>query len=141
MSAIREWYGLYNIMYNWIEENYGYKDLEDYWKYVADEVYSDLAESFKEKGLTYIRDYFKKIIEVDEGVVNFDLIEDKIVVDIIESPDYKWQKFFYNSKFLPGPNYFKSYDVIYGEVAKKAGFRYELLRYDPCGNLKFSFTK
>jgi hypothetical protein len=141
MAPIREWYGLYSIMYNWIEDKYGYNDLVDYWKYIAGEIYTDVAENFKQGGFPYICDYFKKIIEIDEGVVEFELADNHITIDIKESPDYKWQKFFDAGFSMPRDHYFRVYEVIYGEVAKKAGLKFEMLRYDPTGKLKFAFYK
>lgn len=141
MAPIREWYGGYTILYNWFEDRYGYEELQKYWKYIADEIYTELGEKFKEGGLLYIRDYFRDIIEEDEGSVEFKLSDDSLIVDIIECPDNKWQKFYDAGYSIGRENYYRSYEVIYSETAKKAGFEFKVLRYDPTGKLKFEFSK
>jgi hypothetical protein len=140
MAAIREWYSGYSIIYNWFEDHYGEQELYKYWKYIAKEIYSDLAEEFKTKGLPFIRDYFKEIIEEDLGSVTFEQDANSLTVDVIEMPDHIWQKEYLEIGGMPRDNYYRSYEVIYGEVAKMAGLEFELLRFDTEGKLKFKFT-
>ena len=141
MAAIREWYSGYSIIYNWFEDNYGKQELEDYWHYIAKEVYADLAEKFKQGGLPYIRDYFKEIIEEDEGKVRFEEGENSLIVEVLEMPDHIWQEKYLEIGGMPRENYYRSYETIYGDVAKMAGIGFELLKYDPDGKLTFKFTK
>lgn len=140
MAAIREWYSGYSIIYNWFEDNYGEQELEDYWHYIAKEVYTGLAEEFKKGGLLYIRNYFKEIIEEDNGSVQFEEAENTIVVEILEAPDYIWQKEYIEIGGMPRDNYYRSYEVIYGDVAKMADMEFKLLKYDTEGRLKFMFA-
>ena len=141
MAAIREWYSGYSIIYNWFEDRYGNQALEDYWHFIAKEVYSDLAEAFQKGGLPYIRGYFQEIIEEDDGKVRFDQTENSLTVEILECPDYIWQKAYLEIGGMPRENYYRSYETIYGDVAKMAGMDFELLRYDRDGRLKFKFTE
>lgn len=141
MAAIREWYSGYSIIYNWFEDNYGKQELEDYWHYIAKEVYAGLAEKFKQGGLPYIRDYFKEIIEEDEGKVRFEEGENSLIVEVLEMPDHIWQEKYLEIGGMPRENYYRSYETIYGDVAKMAGIGFELLKYDPDGKLMFKFTK
>ncbi|MEG1524795.1 MAG: hypothetical protein RRZ24_06145 [Clostridia bacterium] len=142
MSAIREWYGLYSLIYNFMEDEFGYEALVDYWRYIGEKVYSDEADRFRTGGMPYIRDYFKSRIEVDDGIATFDVDEHHVVVDIQKCPDYIWQKYFdVNGFTLPRPHYFRVYEVIYAMVAEKAGLDFSMLRYDETGKLKFEFRK
>lgn len=141
MAAIREWYGLYGIIYNWFEDQYGYGALEEYWRYIAETVYPEVAADFREMGFPYIAEYFAGIMEADEGKATISVAENAVTIDIQECPDAIWQKFHDNGYFMPRDHYYKSYEVIYGTVARMAGLRFEMLRYDPHGRLKFAFTR
>ena len=141
MAAIREWYSGYSIIYNWFEDNYGKQALEEYWHYIAKAVYTGLAKQFREGGLPYIRDYFREIIEEDEGKVRFEEDGNKLTVEVLEMPDHIWQKEYLEIGGMPRENYSRSYEVIYGDVAAMAELGFELLKYDADGRLKFQFTK
>lgn len=141
MAPIREWYGGYSIIYRWFEDKFGYEELENYWHYVAKEVYTELAEKFKNGGTSCIADYFKEIIEEDEGTAEITVSDDSVTVDIKECPDYIWQTYYDQGFSMPRDNYYKSYEIIYGDVAKMSGYDFEMLRFDTTGKLKFRFTK
>lgn len=144
MAAIREWYGGYNIIYNWFEKRFGYAELENYWHYLAEEVYKPLLTEKFQEGPQAIADYFHEIIEEDEGKVETIVDENSVTVDIKECPDYIWQHFYSDMPYGIADNnehYYKSYEVIYGDVAKFAGYKFEMLRFSTEGKLKFKFTK
>lgn len=141
MAAIREWYGGYSIIYRWFEDNFGYEGLVKYWHYIAKEVYSDLADKFREGGLPCVAEYFREIIEEDEGRAEIALTENSVTVDIQECPDHIWQKHYDQGYSMPRENYYRSYETIYGDVARMAGMGFKLLRYDTEGRLKFEFTR
>ena len=56
-------------------------------------------------------------------------------------PDHIWQEKYLEIGGMPRENYYRSYETIYGDVAKMAGIGFELLKYDPDGKLMFKFTK
>ena len=141
MAAIREWYSGYSIIYNWFEDRYGAEALEEYWHYIAKEVYADLADQFRQGGLPYIRSYFQEIIEEDQGKVRFEEEGGSLTVEILECPDYIWQKAYLEIGGMPRENYYRSYETIYGDVAKMAGMDFALLKYDKDGRLKFRFAE
>lgn len=139
MAAIKEWFGLYNIMYDWIEKRFGYNELEGYWKFIAISCYADLAKKFKEKGPDYISDYFKNYFLSDEGKVKVTVDKGAIVMEVIESPDIKWMQAFDNPNFKTVPYYFNHYEVIFGEIAKMAGIEFEMLEKRDNGKCKWVF--
>lgn len=141
MAAIREWYGGYAIIYRWFEDNFGEEGLEEYWHYIAKEVYAPLAEKFRTGGLASIAAYFPEIILEDEGSVCVTANKDSVTVEILECPDYIWQTYYDQGYSMPRDNYYRSYEIIYGDVAKMAGYGFEMLKFDTQGRLKFRFTK
>jgi hypothetical protein len=144
MAAIREWYGGYNIIYNWFEKNYGYDGLEKYWHYLAKEVYKPLLSEKFQEGPQSIADYFHEIIEEDDGTVKTDVEGNSVTIDIVECPDYIWQHHFSDMPYGIADNnqhYYRSYETIYGDIAEMTGYSFELLRFSTEGKLKFKFSK
>jgi hypothetical protein len=141
MAAIREWYSGYSIIYRWFENKFGEDDLYEYWHYIAREVYQELAEKFREGGPTYIVSYFTEIILEDEGKLTVTADKDSVTVEILECPDHIWQTYYDQGYSIPNDNYYKSYEVIYGDVAEMAGYDFEMLKFDTQGRLKFRFSR
>jgi hypothetical protein len=141
MAAIKEWFGLYNIMYDWFEKNYGYQELEEYWRFVARTCYTKLAAEFKEKGPGYVKDYYEMIFAEDGGKAVGTVCKDEVTIEVLESPDIKWMKAFDNPAFKPVPYYFNHYEVIFGEIAQMAGLDFKMLSIRKNGKCKWTFSK
>jgi len=58
MSAIHEWFGYYHAMFRYLERTYGPAEMEEYFRYLAREAYSDVTERYREKGLEAVRDRY-----------------------------------------------------------------------------------
>ena len=101
MAAIREWYGGYAIIYRWFEDRFGYEELENYWHFVAKEVYGDLAGEFRKRGPSYICTYFTDIITTDEGKLTVEADEKSATIEIHACPDYIWQKYYDQGYSMP----------------------------------------
>lgn len=140
MAAIKEWFGLYNIIYTWIKENYGYDELVEYWKNIATKVYPKLAEDFRTKGFTFIKDYFEQIFAADDGKAVGAVEKDGVTITVIESPDVKWTQSFGYSSFQLQPFYFDHYKYVYGQVADMAGLDFEMIEQQPDGQCVFRFS-
>ena len=121
MAAIREWYGGYAIIYRWFEDNFGEEGLEEYWHYIAKEVYAPLAEKFRTGGLASIAAYFPEIILEDEGSVCVTANKDSVTVEILECPDYIWQTYYDQGYSMPRDHYHRSYELISVDVVQLAG--------------------
>ena len=49
MSAVKEWFGAYNIVFRHIRETYGAKEMDRYLLFLADEANSDISLGMKDK--------------------------------------------------------------------------------------------
>ena len=58
MSAINEWFGIYNGLCKYIRDTYGEEELAIYFKHLAKEAYSDVTPKFREGGLEAVRDRY-----------------------------------------------------------------------------------
>ena len=141
MAAINEWFGLYNIIYSFVEQNYGYGELTEYWKNTAKTVYAKLAEDFKKQGLPYIKTYFEETFAKDEGSASGSIDADGVTISITESPDVKWTQAYEYDSFKLKPWYFDHYKYIYGQVAEMAGMDFEMIAQPPDGKCVFRFSR
>lgn len=92
MAPIKEWFGLYNVVYNWIEKNYGYNALEEYWMFMTENCFEDVAETFKDGGLSAIKDYYEYTFNLDNGECRSCLEDEKLTIEVIKCPDYEFMK-------------------------------------------------
>lgn len=141
MAAIREWFGLYNIIYDWFERNCGYPELEEYWRNIARNCYADLAVRFREKGPDYVKEYFEGIFQEDGGQAASVVGGDDVTIEVLESPDVKWMQAFDNPHFKTVPYYFNHYEIIFGEIARMAGLEFEMLKKGEDGLCKWRFCR
>jgi hypothetical protein len=140
MAAIKEWFGLYSVIYSWIEKNYGYDELTKYWENTARQIYPTLARDFREKGSGYIKEYFEEVFAADDGGATGTIDDTGVTIRVTESPDKKWSEAFGYSAYALKPWYFDHYKYVYGTVADMAGLRFEMLTCPPDGRCEFRFS-
>ena len=58
MSAINEWFGIYNGIFKYIRDTYGEEELVTYFRHLAATAYSDVTPTFREGGLDAISDRY-----------------------------------------------------------------------------------
>lgn len=126
MAPIKEWFGLYNVIFNWFEEKYGGKALEEYWRHIASSCYGEVEEDFREKGLKQIRDYFNAVFERDSGEYLSELKEDRLIYRVVKCPDYDFMNSSENPYFHPIKDYCRHHEVINSVLAEKAGYSFRM---------------
>ena len=92
MAPIKEWFGAYNVIYNWFERNYGYSALEEYWKYIAQNCFEEVVEKFKNGGLNAIKDYYEHTFGLDEGECGTCLENGSLTIEVVKCPDYEFMR-------------------------------------------------
>ncbi|HOJ11703.1 MAG TPA: hypothetical protein PK733_14060 [Clostridiales bacterium] len=141
MAPIKEWFGLYNVIYNWFEKNYGYEALEEYWMFIAENCFEDVVEKFKDEGLDGIRGYYEHIFNLDEGECKTYLENGKLTIEVNKCPDYEFMKSSPNPHFVPIKSYCKHHEVMNNILADKSGHTFCMCQCDNNGHCKWMFTK
>jgi hypothetical protein len=141
MAPIKEWFGGYNVIFNWFELNYGYSALEEYWKYIAQNCFEEVIEKFKNGGLTAIKDYYEYTFGLDEGECKTSLENGKLTIEVVKCPDYEFMKSSSNPNFIPIKNYCKHHEIINGVLAKESGHLFCMEECDSNGRCKWAFKK
>jgi hypothetical protein len=90
MSAIYEWFGIYNMIFRHIKTNFGDKELDEYINYIGDSAYDDISAGYKEHGLEKIRDRYKGNFIKDGGNVTSSLEKENLSMNIECCPAFKY---------------------------------------------------
>lgn len=140
MAPIKEWFGVYNVIYNWFEKKYGYSELENYWKYIADACYGENVEIFRKKGLKGIKEYFESVFMLDDGEIKC-CLEDgrRMELQIVKCPDHEFFKSSENKYFKPIKSYCMHHAVINARLAEKSGYKFRMPECDCKGKCKWVF--
>lgn len=79
MSAIKEWFGIYNMLFRHMKETFGENELNEYLEYLGDTAYADVSADFAENGIeriserymdNFIKDGGKAAATVDRNVLD-----------------------------------------------------------------------
>lgn len=81
MSAIKEWFGIYNMLFRHMKETFGEQELREYLEYLADTVYADVSEDFAANGLVRISQRYIDNFIKDGGIASVDGGEAAVVSD------------------------------------------------------------
>jgi len=141
MAPIKEWFGAYNIIYNWFEEKYGYSALEEYWRFIADNCFGDIVKKFSEEGLKGIKEYYEHTFDLDQGEYVSRLNEDSLTIRVEKCPDYDFMKSSDNPFFKPIKNYCKHHEIINSVIAQRSGYTFCMEECDSNGKCKWTFKK
>lgn len=113
----------------YIGSRYGEKGVREYLIQYTDAYLSPLADSMSVSGLKPFADYLKRIYEAEEAssAIHMDLTENELIVTTDSSPAVTamkkagYEQSAWNKLTAP---------VIYGRLAEKSGFLFEMQYYD-----------
>ena len=141
MAPIKEWFGLYNVIFSWFEEKYGYQAMAEYWKYIGDNCFDDVVEKIKAGGLKGIQEYFEHTFDLDQGEYVSELQDDRLIFSVEKCPDYEFMKSSENPYFKPIGDYCKHHEVINSIISEKSGYSFCMEECDGAGKCKWVFKK
>lgn len=141
MAPIKEWFGIYSIIFDWFEERYGYDALVEYWKFIADSCFPETVKAFKDKGLEGIREYVEETFQKDGGRFLSKPGEGYFEFEVTECPDYAFFHSSGNRAFAPHEYYCKHHEVINSVLSEKSGFSFHMTECDNNGRCKWVFKE
>lgn len=101
MAAIKEWFGGFNVIFNWIEKQFGHAALEAYWRHIAATCYTDVIAQFKRAGLEGVQDYFEDIFKKDGGLIETTRQPRSLTIKIVQCPAFMFMRNSPNHYFAP----------------------------------------
>ena len=141
MAPIKEWFGLYNVIFGWFESKYGSKALEEYYRYLAENCFDDVIEKFRIHGLQGIKDYYEHTFDIDQGEYDSEMLEDEFLFTVKKCPDYQFMLSSENQYFKPMKNYCKHHEIINSVICENSGHCFRMLECDGKGECRWSFRR
>lgn len=141
MAPIKEWFGAYNIIFNWFERKYGYDALEKYWCFIVKSCYNEVVEQFKSEGLEGIKRYFDQVFSTNGGECKSKMEDGRLVFEVKKCHDYEAMKMSYNPNFIPIYHYCRHHKAMNNLMAEKSGHAFRMMECDNNGTCKWAFEK
>ncbi len=105
MAPIKEWYGAYNVIFNWFEKNFGKEGLVKYWQHIGRTCCAEVIETFKGEGLAGVKKYFEGEFSKEGAEITASLEGEKLFIDIKKCPAYEFMNESDNPYFTPRRDY------------------------------------
>ena len=121
---LSEFYGIYNTMFQFVNDNYGEKELKKYWEFIGEEYFSWLVKDIKKRGTAALRDYWMESIENDDIKYGLKVETDKFELKIESCSAISFMK-----KDIHYPlfhEYCEHCRVVNSKIAELSGFQYEV---------------
>lgn len=141
MAAIKEWFGLYNVLFNWFHKNHGEKGFEAYARHIANTCYPDTVASFKAGGLPAVKAYFEEQFRVDGGQIDAYIVDDVLTICVNKCPAMEYMKNSTNPYFTPTSRVCRFDAIVNGVLAAKSGLSFEQKYTDENGKCIWEFKK
>lgn len=141
MAAIKEWFGAYNVIFNWFKQNYGNNAFDEYCRHIGSTCYEYVIKRFKREKLEGIKRYYQELFNKDEGKIECYMEDKKLTINIIECPAYAFLKSSSNPYFAPTDSLCKFDLIINKIIAEKSGFDFSMDECNKDGKCKWVFAE
>ena len=141
MSAVKEWFGVYNIVFKHIRETYGMKELDQYIKYIADEANSDISEQMRGKPVRVSAEWFAGNFTKDGA--DFDLSESdgKAEIAMRHCAAFDYMEHSTNPYDKPDDYYCHCCKKLNEQICANAGITLDIADADKKGKCRWTFSK
>lgn len=82
----RDFHGALSTGIEYLHEHYGEEAVRRYLWHFARSFYAPLTEALKRRGLVAIEEHFRRIYDLEGGVVRFTLSEDELRLEVVACP-------------------------------------------------------
>lgn len=141
MSAIKEWFGIYNMIFRHMKSEYGDKGLKDYITYIADNAFKDTSENFKVHGLKavmekYMNDYIKDDCDAQSSIK-----DNRLYINVNSCAAYKYMLNSENPYDRPEDYYCDSCIELNKKILENSGFKLIVQDCSKTGKCKWTIEK
>jgi len=122
MAATKEFFGLHNITFKWVLENYGEDALRDYWENMTKSCFSDIIEKFENGSIQDIKDYLEINLIRDHAEYTTKAENDRLIIDMKRCPALGYFLSSPNEYDRPAENYCAHCSVHLNGLLKKSKY-------------------
>ncbi|MCE5255711.1 MAG: hypothetical protein LLF89_02565 [Spirochaetaceae bacterium] len=99
MAAIKEWFGLYNVILNWIKTNWGEGAMEDYSRHIAHSCFKEEIGAIRSGGLKEIESRLVCPMRKDGGMVDAESTASQCIICVRKCPSLQFNSISANPNF------------------------------------------
>ena len=123
-SVHKDFHGILGLIFDYLRDNYGEKELARIFKNIAKEIYSPLIKDIKEKGLSAAEDHLKKVMDLENGKYDVKWDDGTLVFKVTKCPAIHHIK-------DKGQNISENYcrittELVTGVISEEAGYKFSV---------------
>lgn len=141
MAGLLEFHGLYSILSNWVEKEFGEKVLYDYWEHIGETCCDDFVELAKTKGFEGIKVYIEESMKPEGYEIEIREGSQQLTMEILKCPAFDFSDSTDNPYFKLKEGFCDFDRVVYGKLAERAGLAFKVERYDTKGRCVWEYRK
>jgi hypothetical protein len=138
MSAIREWFGIYNMLFRHMKDTFGEDELKEYLKYLGDTAYKDVSDDFSINGLERICERYTANFVKDGGKASASMEGEKLVIGVDECPAFNYMLNSENPYDKPEEYYCDCCCRLQSRVLENAGYELDISDINHQGSCKWT---
>jgi len=123
----QDFHGALSAGIEYLHENYGEESVRQYLWQFARAFYAPLTEELKRRGLVALEEHFRKIYELEGGVVRFALSEDELRIEVDACPAVTHMR---KQGYTVARLFRETTDTVNRAICHETPFDAELLEYD-----------
>jgi len=136
---LSEFYGIYNTMFQFVEDKYGDEELKKYWEFIGEKYYGWLIEDIKKRGTKAIEDYWLSTTENDDIVYDLKTGPDRFELKIDSCSAIGFIKKSAHDKLFH--KYCQHCRVVNSKIAELSGLEYRVDYDQDKGKCTHAFSK
>ncbi|MBC8873109.1 MAG: hypothetical protein H8E44_27055 [Planctomycetes bacterium] len=123
----QDFHGALSAGIEYLHENFGEESVRQYLWQFARTFYAPLTEELKRRGLAALEEHFRKIYELEDGVVRFALSEDELRIEADACPAVTHMR---KHGYTVARLFRETTDTVNRAICHETPFDAELLDYD-----------
>ena len=141
MSAVKEWFGAYNIVFRHIREAYGAKEMDRYLLFLADEANSDISLGMKDKPVKESANWFADNFKKDGALIDVQDLDGGSVITVRQCAAYDYMNHSTNPFDKAEDYYCDCCARMNRRICENAGVRLDISDMNRCGQCRWIFSK
>ena len=138
MSAVKEWFYLYDIIFSFIKDSYGKETLEQYLQYLADAANSDISDRFRNGGTEAAAGYYRCNFEKDGAAVEMRREGETVTLEIGQCPAFSYMK---GKGVVPASDYCGCCRALNSRICLNAGISLKITPEEGGGKCLWQFKR
>lgn len=122
-----DFHGALSAGIEYLHENFGPEAVREYLWQLARSYYAPLTQALEQRGLVALEEHFRRVYELEEGGVSFNLSEDELRIEVEACPAVTHMR---EREYPVARLFHETTDTVNRAICHGTAFAAELLDYD-----------